>query len=171
MAINGTRLNRPGNRISLRRRTLLGAPIAMLLPASVHAGIPSALKNAADIPPGPALPIDGVWRLRVNDVRYRFEGGRVWTEQDYFDFPFDIKAGNVLVTDLTRIAPRFYQGYENRWLSDYRAEVNRNGTLTATMRAGFKTLKLIADPVRIDNVDAFRAEVELAPHETELDPD
>jgi hypothetical protein len=111
---------------------------------------------------GEALPIDGIWRLDLNQKRYRFEGGQAWILETLIVGPMRMDPGQVVISEIVQTGPRTYTGRDLGLAgATWQAEASEAGiasvsaTLPLPSRGAFT-------PIELDHPEWYRRQVNAA---------
>jgi len=102
----------------LTSRTRQRAPLMLIATVLLGLVVVGCAGFRADLPvytsieATPPLPLDGEWRLKENDKRYRVEGGRMWLLEQVFIGPIRYDPGQVTGRDIFQISPTEYRGQD-----------------------------------------------------------
>ena len=135
--------------------------LAILLGACVTVSQGPVRSEPVQRAPAPryeALPIDGVWRLAANRVRYRIADGRIVAAEDHIDGRQRVSRGTVLVSQLRRSDEASYVGHDERWRAPFYASLRPDGKLD--VRIGSRR-PIITEmrPLSLDDRREFEAEL------------
>ncbi|MEM9176534.1 MAG: caspase family protein [Myxococcota bacterium] len=146
------RLPRPSGALAL-----LG--LASLIATAVLGcgGVRMPLPMASEVPPGPPLPIDGVYVLEQNGKRYRVEGGRIFLLEPLVLGPVRTDAGQVTARDLFQTGPTTYHG-DDLGTGGPTTITALDDRLTMATRTAVTVVHYTLLPVELDDAEWYAAQ-------------
>ena len=121
--------------------------------------LPAMLPDKTTLPPGPPLPIDGMWRLDAVSARVRIEGGRIFALDPWLHLlVWRILPGMVVTKDVARTGPGTYAGEDLPSLGPWSATLNDNQQLAVHIDGKLGPVDLVLTLLQPDDPAAFRAE-------------
>ncbi|MCB1907307.1 MAG: hypothetical protein KDH15_08050 [Rhodocyclaceae bacterium] len=123
---------------------------------------PGSLPRQADVAPGVASAIDGVWTISTIGKRIRIERGRAWALEPWAHFGlYEIQPGMVVYRNLERSAPGRYGADDLPLAGRFEGRLNGERIDVAVgMALGAARYQLI--PVELDDPQRYRRELALA---------
>ena len=128
---------------------------------SAQQPVPALLPDKTTEPPGPPMPIDGIWRIDAVGARVRIEGGRMFALDPWLHlFVMQIKPGMIVTKDIERVGPGRYTGYDLPNLGTWTGTLNDNQQLQVRIAGKLAPIELVLTSLAPDDVKTFRAERE-----------
>lgn len=123
--------------------------------------VPALLPDKTTLPPGPPMPIDGMWRIDSVGARVRIEGGRIYALDPWIHlFVFKVMPGQVVTKDLVRTAPGEYQGEDLPNVGLWSARLNDNQQLEVAIKGKLAPIQVVLTALMPDSPAALRRERE-----------
>ena len=118
------------------------------------------LPDESEVPPGEAMPIDGVYTLAFNGATFRIEAGRAVVVTPYTHlFVMSVMPGMVTTRDIRRTAPGIYEGYDLPALGPWRATLKPDRTIDVHIQGKFGPFSSRLVPVEIHDPGRLAAEI------------